>query len=88
MISAALEDVPRAQFNYNFDYEHQLISRLESEDQSSAHSVRLMPACCAPEDPSLCLQSCLLLKLSLLAKLTRNIPEAMLKSFENWFARL
>lgn len=86
MISAALEDVPRAQFNYNFDYEHQLISRLESEDQSSAHSVRHMPARCAPEVPSLCLQSCLLLKL--LAKLTRNIPEAILKSFENWFARL
>ena len=39
MIAAALEDIPRAQFSYNFDYEHQIVQRLESGNTVSSSTV-------------------------------------------------
>ena len=47
MITAALEDIPRAQFSYNFDYEHQIVQRLQSGNTMSTNAVsspgRLFP---------------------------------------------
>jgi len=39
MLTAALEDIPRSQFNHSFDYEHQLVRRLQSGGQASTQSV-------------------------------------------------
>ena len=43
MLTAALEDIPRSQFNHSFDYEHQLVRRLQSPgEQASLQSVSCM----------------------------------------------
>ena len=41
MINSGLEDIPRTQFSYDFEYEQQLIRRLQSEQAGGSSSVRL-----------------------------------------------
>lgn len=43
MISANQEDVPRAQFSYNFDYEHQVVRRLSNSDQAPGYTLGNSP---------------------------------------------